>query len=199
MRLPADTGCEELSRIYRNAFRTDLRANAFAKLVCCCPADDLVELYKAECIKARRADDPALPYWREATLSLVNRIMNEEKSNVTLLFRFIEDPDAGYEMGARCIGLLFAEELENTADIEQLWSKSIGTYLGNIPHWAETCQYLSADRVEKAAIWFLGTTLPELARKQFGFEVETCDFSGEDQFGRYTSGCTKVRYKGRTY
>ena len=199
LRLPADTGCEELSRIYRNAFRTDLRANAFAKLVCCCPADDLVELYKAECIKARRADDPALPYWREATLSLVNRIMNEEKSNVSLLFRFIEDPDAGYEMGARCIGLLFAEELENTADIEQLRSKSIGTYLGNIPHWAETCQYLSADRVEKAAIWFLGTTLPELARKQFGFEVETCDFSGEDQFGRYTSGCTKVRYKGRTY
>ena len=197
--LPADMGCEELSRIYKNAFRTDLRAKAFARLVCCCPADDLVKLYKTECIKTKRADDAALPYWREASLNLVNRIMCEEKRNVTLLRRFIEDPDAGYEIGARRIGLLFAEELDNTTDIEQIRSSSIGTYLGNIPHWADKCQYLSADRVEKAAIWTLGTTLREPVRKQFGFEVETRDFTGEDQFGRYTSGCTKVRYKGKTY
>jgi hypothetical protein len=197
--IPADMSCEELYRIYRNAFREDLRAKAFTQLVCCCPAEDLVELYKAECIKARRADDPALPYWREASLNLVNRVMGEEKSNIPLIFRFVEDPDVGYEMGARCIRLLFAEELDCVSDIRQLRSASIDTYLGNIPHWGGIYQYLNAESIEKAAIRTLGLALPEVFREQFGFEVENHDSSGEDQFGRYTSSYTKVTYKGKIY
>ncbi len=197
--LPTDTDCEELYRLYRNASRENLRAKAFAQLVCCCPAEELVELYKAECTKVRWADDPALPYWKEGSFNLVNRVMNEEKSSISLLLRFVEDPDVGYEMGARCIRLLFAEELENVPDIRQLRSAGIDTYLGNIPHWTETCRHLNAEGMEKAAIRTLGITLPESVRVQFGFEVETHDSSGEDQFGRYTSSWTEVTYKGKTY
>ncbi len=196
--LPPRIEESDLVRIYRNAAREDLRAEAFALLVCRCPAEDLVKYFKEECIKPR-PDDSVQPIWSKASGNLVNRILTGERNNTGLLMSFVRDPDTGFEMAARCIGLLFSGDLDGTDGIGKLRHESVETYFDSIPYWAGKSLVYTLESLEKIAVRTLGIMLPSHAREQCGFEVETRDLSGEDGFGRYSSSVTTVIYKGKRY
>ena len=133
--------------------------------------------------------------WREARQLIERRIDNGESENISLLLQFVKDSEIDCDIASRCIKNLFSKKLDNIENIRNVRSEAVQSYLSMIDEFVRRYK----DRGEEYAIYSLAVSIPSSEREQYGFEVKGNTYEAEDEYGRYSSHSTEVKYKGKLY
>lgn len=192
--LPSDINEEELQRVYQNAKLEDLRAKAFVRLCGRVDHEKLLEYYKIARDKEFKGNK-YVAEWREARQLIERRIDNGESENISLLLQFVKDSEIDCDIASRCIKNLFSKKLDNIENIRNVRSEAVQSYLSMIDEFVRRYK----DRGEEYAIYSLAVSIPSSEREQYGFEVKGNTYEAEDEYGRYSSHSTEVKYKGKLY
>ncbi len=192
--LPPNINEDQLQRVYRNAKSENLRAKAFGRLCGRADHEKLLEYYKIARDKEFN-EKRFVAEWREALDLIERRIDNGESENISLLLQFVKDSEIDCDIASRCIKNLFSKKLDNIENIRNVRSEAVKTYLSMIDEFVRRYK----DRGEEYAIYNLAVSIPSSEREQYGFEVKGYTDEAEDEYGRYLSHSTEVKYKGKTY
>lgn len=172
-----------LKRIFREAKRKDLRAQAFACICYEAPVEQLPELYKDAGIYNAKG-------------AILGRLSENENNDPAMLMSFIKDFEAEYEKDYKCTGLLFKPQLNDTAEIEEKRDEAVAAFLERIPVYEEKS---GGKTDKKVCLRELIKYLTPEQEKKYGIEVSGYEHENEDEFGRYTSRTTVIRFKGKSY
>lgn len=192
--LPPNINEDQLQRVYRNAKLEDLRAKAFVRLCGIIDSERLLEYYKIARDKEFN-EKRCWATWREAQQLIERRIDNGESENISLLLQFVKDSEIDCDIASQCIKNIFSEKLDNFENIRNVRSEAVQSYLSMIDEYGRRYK----DRGEEYAIYRLAVSIPSSEREQYGFEVKGYTDEAEDEYGRYLSHSTEVKYKGETY
>lgn len=172
-----------LERIFREAKRNDIRAQAFAGICYEAPFEQLPELYnEAEIYDAKE--------------SILNRLSEKENNDPALLMAFIKDFEAEYEKDSVCTGLLFKPQLNDAEGIEKMRDEAVAAFLERIPVYEEKS---GGKTDKKVCLRELIKYLTPEQEKKYGIEVSGYEHENEDEFGRYTSRTTVIKFEGKSY
>ncbi len=159
----------DLNRIYREAVRYDLRAEALSKLVSgsSFPESDFPEAWKTAESGRRSVQNTFSNPWQEAEQSIETRIAAAAAADPEMLLRFVRDPALGSEYAATCLRLLFEMKDQDHKKITHLREEAFAAYLRNIPRYAE------ADKKDdsKEYLLRLAHAVPPEFRDEYGLTV----------------------------
>ena len=172
-----------LKRIFREAKRKDLRAQAFACICYEAPVEQLPELYKDAGIYNAKG-------------AILGRLSENENNDPAMLMSFIKDFEAEYEKDYKCTGLLFKPQLNDTEGIEEKRDEAVAAFLERIPVYEEKS---GGKTDKKVCLRELIKYLTPEQEKKYGIEVSGYEHENEDEFGRYTSRTTVIRFEGKSY
>ena len=122
----------ELERIYQKAYREDLRAEAFSRLIArrVYSPHNLKEACKQAFMNSLAFDDDAKNPWKTVLTNLETRILNSH--DPSLLLECVQDSMAGCHFASACIRELFGDRFQDEVGIDWVQDESVAAYIGNI-------------------------------------------------------------------
>ncbi len=160
---------EDFDRIFQNAARYDLKAAALSFLVLeeDYPADNLLSHWKTAEEKQKTIHNSYANPWKDARISIEDRLEIEEINRPSLLLDFIRDEAVGSSYAAECLSSLFEEKFQTYEEIEELRDESFAAFLRNIPAYAR--QDGTSDM--KKYLIMLSRAIPEEFQDRYGLSV----------------------------
>ena len=150
---------DELDRIYHEAIREDLRAEAFSRSIAghIFSPHNLKEATKQAFMDSLRIEDGMANPWKKILENLETRILNSH--DPSLFLTVVEDPEAGCKFAAACIKELFGDRFQYEVGIDWVQDEAIASYIHNIDKYTalqnyydmDYCLRLLADAVPKEA------------------------------------------------
>lgn len=172
-----------LKRVFREAKRKDIRAYALAGICYEAPFEQLPELYKEAVIYDVKG-------------SILDRLSENENNGPAMLLSFIKDFEAEYEKDYKCTGLLFKPQMNDAEGIEEMRDEAVAAFLERIPVYEEKS---GGKTDKKVCLRELIKYLTPEQEKKYGIEVSGYEHENEDEFGRYTSRTTVIKFEGKSY
>ncbi len=122
----------ELDRIYQKAYREDLRAEAFSRLIArrVYSPHNLKEACKEAFQNSLAFDDDAKNPWKTVLTNLETRILNSH--DPSLLLECVEDSMAGCHFASACIKELFGDRFQDEVGIDWVQDEAVAAYIGNL-------------------------------------------------------------------
>lgn len=156
----------DLERIYREAARYDLRAEALGRLVRegSLPDSGLLEAWKTAVSGRKSVQNTFSNPWQAVQQIIEDRIAAGDPE---LLLEFIRDPDVGSEYAADCLRRLFEMKDQDQGRLGSLREEAFAAYLRNIPRYAE------ADKKDarEAYLLRLARAVPPEFHDEYGLTV----------------------------
>ena len=123
---------DELERIFQQAVREDLRAEAFSRLISMrvFSPHNLKEACKEAFIHSLAVGDSKDNPWNTVLKNLETRILNTH--DPALLLECIGDSMAGCVFASMCLKELFGERFQDEAGIDYIRDQGVAAYIGNI-------------------------------------------------------------------
>ncbi|MBR6090719.1 MAG: hypothetical protein IKP86_12350 [Anaerolineaceae bacterium] len=136
---------DELDRIYHEAVREDLRAEAFSRSIAGCifSPHNLKEATKQAFMDSLRIEDGMENPWKKILENLETRILNSHDPSIFL--EVVEDPDAGCKFAAACIRELFGDRFQYEVGIDWVQDEAVAAYIGNLEKYQQLQNYYDMD------------------------------------------------------
>lgn len=160
---------EDLTRIYREAVRYDLRAKALSRLVQdgSIPNSSLQEAWKTADSGRKTVHNTFNNPWQEAQQNVENRIAAAANDDPELLLEFIRDPAVSSDYAADCLKRLFEKDYRDPEQIGYLRDEAFAAFLRNIPRYAEA----DKNDVPEEYLLRLARAIPPQFHDQYGLSV----------------------------
>ena len=136
---------KDLDRIYNEAKREDLRAEAFSRLIAgkVFSPHNLKEAckqaYKNYISVQTSLDNP----WDTVLGNLEARILNSH--DPSLFLECVEDPEAGCNFAAACIGELFGDRFRDEVGIDWIQDEAVSAFITNLNAYAAQNELYTMD------------------------------------------------------
>jgi hypothetical protein len=136
---------DELDRIYHEAIREDLRAEAFSRSIAghIFSPHNLKEAAKQAFMDSLRIEDGMENPWKKILENLETRILNSH--DPSLFLTVVEDPEAGCRFAAACIKELFGDRFQYEVGIDWVQDEAIAAYINNIEKYLKLQSYYDMD------------------------------------------------------
>ena len=185
---------DELARIYRNAKREDIRAEAYFAIIRCdgFPKDRLRDVYKFVCRKETTAPECR---WREIRDRFERFITVLNAEDTAFMLECVKDAECGPSLCGMCLRNLFSEKLNDHEGIEELREEGVRAFLENIPFDGKT----TPGWTEGRGVACLAGAIPKERHERYGLLVEDFYYEDEDQYGRNKTKYTELTFRGKKY
>lgn len=171
VRIEPDEFCDrdDLTRIYHEAARYDLRAKALGRLVQdpSFPERNLPEVWKTADSNRKTVHNTFSNPWQDAQQNIESRIAAAAETDPELLLEIIEDPAISGEYALNCLQRLFDEKYRDRKRIGSLRDEAFAAFLRNIPHYARSDEKTGIE----GYLLHLGHVVPPELHDQYGLTV----------------------------
>ncbi len=185
---------DELARIYQNAKREDIRAEAYFGIHRCgnFPVERLRDAYKF----ARRKETGASEsHWREITDRFERFITVLHAEDTAFMLECVKDAECGPHLCGMCLHNLFSEKLNDREDIEELRDEGVRAFIENIPFDGKTAPGWS----EARGVACLADAIPKERHERYDLLAEDFYYEDEDRYGRNKTKYTELTFRGKKY
>ena len=136
---------DELGRIYHEAVREDLRAEAFSRSIAgrIFSRHNLKEACKQAFRNSIAIEDGVENPWKPLLKNLETRILNSH--DPALLLECVKDPEAGCDFSAECIKELFGERFQDEVGVDYIQDEAVAAFIGNIQPYIAIQNYYDMD------------------------------------------------------
>lgn len=136
---------DELGRIYHEAVREDLRAEAFSRSIAgrIFSRHNLKEACKEAFRNSIAIEDGVENPWKPLLKNLETRILNSH--DPALLLECVKDPEAGCDFSAECIKELFGERFQDEVGVDYIQDEAVAAFIGNIQPYIAIQNYYDMD------------------------------------------------------